>query len=408
MAGRVGAPLDPALWRVVGDPLVAGAASGALLGRGVAVKDLFAVAGHRVGAGVPDWLHEQEPAKKSAPAVKLLLDAGAHVVGIAQTDEFAFSIGGINSHYGAPPNPAAPHATTGGSSNGPGSAVALGQADIGLGTDTAGSIRVPASYLGIVGFRSTHGLVSMDSAVALAPSFDAAGWLTRDVATAIDAGWALIPFADRLDWKPVKTVRLPHWQGRALTTVESAAKHRISALVASKTLPPLDECSISGDILESWFTAFRTCQGWQAWQQRGSWISTHPASVGADVAARFAAASAISKADAEAASLLVAEATAYFRDLLQSAVLVLPATATPAVPLSATSGQTEAVRAATLRTTFIASVAGLPAVSLPVLSVPDSWQDAELPVGLSLVAAPGADHALLDLAARVEAACRQT
>jgi amidase len=395
---------NPALWRILGDPLVAGASSGSLLGLGVAVKDLFAVKGYRVGAGVPDWLREQQPAEKSSPAVQALLDAGAHVVGIAETDEFAYSIGGINSHYGAAPNPRAPHATIGGSSSGPASAVALGQADIGLGTDTAGSIRVPASYAGIVGFRSTHGAVSMAGTVPLAPQFDAAGWLTRDVTTSIAVCDAMIPTHQSRPLKATRTLLIPGLRGHAQTCVEAAADSAIEALTAAKVLPPVEDFDIPVELLDAWFVAFRVVQGWQAWEERGAWVTTHPHSLGADIAARYEVASKITRSAAEEAKATVAEAARYFAELLDEAIIALPATSSPAIPLSATPEQTEAVRGTTLRLTFIASAAGLPAVSLPAGSVTDSWQPLPLPVGVSLVAAPGMDRGLLELAAAVERA----
>ena len=187
------APFDRSVWRVVGAPLVAALGPGPLDGCGVAVKDLFAVAGYPVGAGVPAYLAGQAPRPASASSVTALQRAGAHLVGIAQTDEFAYSIAGRNAHYGATPNPAAPGRLGGGSSSGPAAAVALGQAEIGLGTDTAGSIRVPASYHGLVGFRPTHGAVEAEGVLPLAPSFDTVGWLTRDVATSRAVATVLLP-----------------------------------------------------------------------------------------------------------------------------------------------------------------------------------------------------------------------
>src|SRR5258706_11065710 len=95
---------DTAVWRELGDPLIAGAAEGPLRGETVAVKDLFDVEGFAVGVGNPTFLAEAPVEVGSAPAVSMLLGAGADVVGIAQCDEFAYSIAGANSHYGAPPN----------------------------------------------------------------------------------------------------------------------------------------------------------------------------------------------------------------------------------------------------------------------------------------------------------------
>ncbi len=175
--------VNSSIWRTVGTPLVAGVAAGVMSGETVAVKDLFDIEGFAVGAGIPAFLAEREAATATSPAVAALLAAGASVTGIAQTDEFAYSIAGRNPHYGTPPNVAVLGAVPGGSSSGPASAVATGQASIGLGTDTAGSIRVPASYQGLWGLRTTHGSVSMDGLVALAPTFDTVGWMTRRSST---------------------------------------------------------------------------------------------------------------------------------------------------------------------------------------------------------------------------------
>ncbi|MGN0102892.1 amidase family protein [Bifidobacterium thermacidophilum] len=170
--------IDPTIWRVVGTPLIAATRLGPLSGMGVAVKDLYAVAGQRVGAGNPAYLAESPVQEHSAPAVQRLLDAGADVIGIARTDEFAYSLAGVNAHYGTPPNPRAPGRVPGGSSSGPASAVAAGQAAIGLGTDTAGSIRIPSAYQGLWGLRTTHGRISREGIHPLSGSFDTVGWMT--------------------------------------------------------------------------------------------------------------------------------------------------------------------------------------------------------------------------------------
>ena len=172
--------LDRSVWRTVGDPLWQGAWEGALAGLTVAVKDLFAIKGYRIGAGNPAFLDEARAETTTAAAVTDLLRGGASLRGIARTDEFAYSIAGDNAHYGTPPNGALPGALPGGSSSGPASAVATGQAEIGLATDTAGSVRVPASYQGLWGLRTTHGLVPRQGLLPLAQSFDTIGWLTRD------------------------------------------------------------------------------------------------------------------------------------------------------------------------------------------------------------------------------------
>src|SRR6266542_391068 len=126
-----------------------GAALGPLAGLTFAAKDLLDIVGYVVCAGNPDWLRTHAPAEKTAPVVQALLEAGATLVGKTITDELAFSMSGENIHYGTPLNPAEPERIPGGSSSGSASATASRLVDFALGTDTSGSIRVPASYCGL-------------------------------------------------------------------------------------------------------------------------------------------------------------------------------------------------------------------------------------------------------------------
>jgi Asp-tRNA(Asn)/Glu-tRNA(Gln) amidotransferase A subunit family amidase len=385
---------DRTVWRTVGDPLVPASARGPLDGAGVAVKDLFAVAGHPIGAGVPAWLAEQQPRTRSAPAVAALLAAGAHVVGIARTDEFAYSLAGANAHYGTPPNPAAPGRLSGGSTSGPASAVALGQAAIGLGTDTAGSIRVPASYQGLVGLRSTHGAISIEDVLPLAPSFDTVGWVTRDVRTSQTVAQVLLPPTAAA--APLRTLRLPTIEELAAPDVRDAFRATIEHLAAQGKLALPQTQDLPAELLEDWFRAFRTVQAWQAWQAHGKWITRHPGALGQDVAARFAMASEADDAEAAAAGEVVAKARATLGDWLAGSVVVIPAASGPAPSRTAPGEQMEAARAATLRMTCLAGLAGAPAVSLPLL------RGEGYPVGVCLLGAPDTDHQLLALAAELE------
>ena len=188
MTSTPGAPNipDDAVGAFVGVPslLRAGDPDGPLAGTTVGVKDLFDLAGLVTGAGNPTFAATHAPATRDATAVRRLVDAGADVVGKTITDELAWSLAGSNVHFGAPRNVAAPGRRTGGSSSGSAAAVTAALVDLGLGTDTGGSIRIPASQCGILGWRPTHGAVPMDGVVPLAPSFDTAGLLARDMARA--------------------------------------------------------------------------------------------------------------------------------------------------------------------------------------------------------------------------------
>ncbi|MDQ1530376.1 MAG: amidase, partial [Microbacteriaceae bacterium] len=325
----------------------------------------------------------------SAPAVQALLYAGADVVGIAQTDEFAYSIAGANPHYGTPPNPAVPGGLPGGSSSGPASAVALGQASIGLATDTAGSVRVPASYQGLWGLRTTHGRISRHGLLALAPSFDAVGWLTRDGALlgraqAASAGPAGNATASRrLAVVPAATAALE-------PTVQTAVDEWVAAAVRDGRTEPPDEVDL-GDIAAA-YEAFRTVQAFEAWQVHGAWLTQHPGAISGAVADRFRAAAEIGQAEADAARDRLAPIRERLRAVLAERTLLLPAAASPAPRADAPAEAVDAARVQTLRLTCLAGIAGSPALSAPLLRVGGS------PLGLSLVGAPDSDADLLDLA----------
>ena len=144
-------PHDEVIWP--------GAPEGPLKGLPFAAKDIYDIAGHVTGCGNPDWLATHPPATSHAAPVVRLLAAGAELVGKTITDELAYSLNGQNFHYGTPLNGNAPGRIPCGSSSGSAAAVAGGAVDFALGSDTGGSVRVPAAVCGIFGIRPTHGRV---------------------------------------------------------------------------------------------------------------------------------------------------------------------------------------------------------------------------------------------------------
>ncbi|MBW4042814.1 MAG: DUF3225 domain-containing protein [Acidobacteria bacterium] len=375
--------VDPRIWREVGTPLMTGATSGPLLGRRVAVKDLFAIAGHRIGAGVPAVLEDAPLETVTARAVQVLLDAGASVQGIARTDELAYSIAGANPHYGTPPNARVPGALPGGSSNGPASAIALGQADIGLATDTGGSIRVPASYQGLWGLRTTHGRVPRDGLLPLAPRFDTVGWLTRDR--------ALLAVVSRVS---------------AIGAPAAAAPERFAVapgLLAALTAPvrdafttwtrdlEVDETDL-GDVAAAQ-EAFRVVQAAEAWQVNGPWLTAHPDAVSGAVAARFRAAAALTTDEVARAAESLETHRERLERALADAILLLPSAASIAPQTTADAAAVDAVRTQTLRLTCIAGILGAPALSAPLIEIEGA------PLGVCLVGPRNSDDALIHRAA---------
>lgn len=409
VTGRAQA-FDRSVWRTVGDPLWQGAWEGPLAGLTVAVKDLFAIKGYRIGAGNPTYLHDARAETNTAPAVADLLRGGASLRGIARTDEFAYSIAGDNVHYGTPPNGALPGALPGGSSSGPASAVATGQADVGLATDTAGSIRVPASYQGLWGLRTTHGLVPRQGLLPLAQSFDTVGWLTRDGETLQRvADWCLSydgsestesvygESGSDLPWR----FFVPDEVMDAVEPETRAAFDGLLARLAASDDPPRFLRVPIGP-LDEYFEPFRTVQGAEAWRNNREWLREHPGAVGPAVAERFRVASEITAAAEASARSALTALHERVQALVRDNVLMMPTVPGPAPMRTSAGARVDAVRQATLRMTTPAAIGGLPAVSVPLLTV--ASQLGAAPVGVCIVSRPGTDIALVRLARRLAAA----
>src|SRR5213596_447729 len=157
----------------------------------LAVKDLFDTAGLTTTYG--SSIFREHVPQRTAEAVRRLEAAGYANVGKANLHEFAYGVTSENPHYGSVPNPLAEGRSAGGSSGGSAAALAAGLADSALGSDSAGSIRIPAACCGVVGFKPTYGLVPIDGCFPLAPTFDHAGPMTCDVGGCVRMMEALVP-----------------------------------------------------------------------------------------------------------------------------------------------------------------------------------------------------------------------
>lgn len=396
-AGTPPQDADDATWRIAprpGEPLLAGAGTSRLTGVRVAVKDLVALAGHRIGGGVPRWLADAPVETTTAPAVRALVDAGADVVGIAQTDELAFSLMGVNAHYGTPRNCAAPGRVSGGSSSGSAAAVAAGSADLGVGTDTAGSLRVPASFCALYAWRPTHGVVDVTGVLPLAPSFDTVGLLAREAALLAAAADVLLPPADV--HRPEVLLRSRTLLALAEPATRLAVEAALAALAVQTGLPvhDLDDDVTTAEVA-GWTQAFRTIQAVEAWTAHAEFITANPGALSGGVETRFHAGASVSSAELSAARTVVEGTRARLDTILNRGWLALPSTATPAPPRDATPEEFERARSGTLQLSTLASQAGVPALGLP-------WgRVGELPVGLCLLAPRGEDRSLLGLLADV-------
>ncbi|MDT7587975.1 MAG: amidase [Pseudonocardiales bacterium] len=389
---------EPArVWRVAGplrvDPGPA-AEAGPLSGVRLAVKDLFALAGHAIGGGSARWLAEAPVQTTTAPSVAALLAAGATVAGIAHTDELAFSLAGVTQSYGAVPNPAAPGCLSGGSTSGPAAAVAGFAADLGVGTDTAGSIRVPASYCGLFGLRPTHGVIDTAGVLPLAPSFDTVGLLSRDPRLLATAADLLLPPADGNN-RSEAPVRLLLRAGDLLDGADpgvAPAFESATVALAGRTGCEVEAAPGLAEAVDAWLPAFRTVQAAEAWAAHGEFVTKARSELQPEVVARFEAGRELTEdAVARARGVLAGARDRLAGLLTPGRALLLPATSGPALPLDLAAGEVDSARIATLRLTCLASLAGLPAVAVPTMRL------GARPMGLSLIGAAGTDRSLLEL-----------
>lgn len=371
-----------------------GAAAGPLAGLSFAVKDLYDVAGTPTTYGNPDWARTHPVAAAIAPAVQALLQAGASLRGKTKTVELAYGLTGENVWHGTPVNPKAPDRFPGGSSCGSAAAVAAGLVDFAMGSDTGGSVRIPASYCGVFGIRPSWGAVSLAGACGLGPSFDTAGWFAARAGVLAQVGAVLLPEdgAPGAGLGPLLKVEAA-WMN-ALPSTGLALAAALEALEG--LLGRAAQVDLAPEGLTALYENFRCAQAEEAWATLGSWVAATDPRFGPGVAERFEAARTMPPEKAAAGRAFRRVFQARIRALLAGgAVLVYPTSPAPAPKLTASQAEQNATRELTMGVTAIAGLAGLCEVSVP------AGRDGGAPVGLSLVAGPGRDRALLALVGRL-------
>jgi len=368
---------------------IAGQAGGPLDGLSFAVKDLFDVAGLPTGGGNHDWALVNPVPERHAWAVQTLLDAGASFVGKTITDEVSLGILGENAFDGTPINTAAPERVPGGSSSGSAAAVAAGLCDTALGTDTGGSVRVPASFCGLYGIRPTHGRLDTTGMLPQAPSSDTTGWFARDGETFARVSTVLLGEAPGA--LPTRLLIATDAFAFADPEVAEALQPMVTRL--SRIVGEVRENIMAPQGLSVWARAQRTLQPVEAWNTFRQWVETANPRMAFSVAAGLLNGARMPAGEQQWAEMMRLEARARLRHLLPpGTILCLPTTAFPAPLRGLSQPMLQPLKDRISCLCAQGGLTGSPQVSLPGATVNGA------PVGLSIIGGRGTDATLIAVA----------
>jgi amidase len=384
MTDDFGAFVPGERFRIDGKP------GGPLAGLSFAAKDLFDVAGHVTGGGNPDWPRGNPVPTRHGWAVQRLLDAGATLIGKTITDEVSLGILGENPFDGTARNPRAPGRVPGGSSSGSAVAVAASLCDTALGTDTGGSVRVPASFCGLYGIRPTHGRIDVTGMMSQAPTSDTTGWFARDAETFARVSEVMlgeaIPAA-----LPNRLIIADDAFAIADPSTAAALQPLVERL--GRLLGETVHETLAPQGLVAWANAQRTIQPSEAWETFKDWIDRVNPRMQFSVARNLAAAAAITDGErARARSVRDAARTRMRKLLPPGTIICQPTTPFPAPLCGQRLGALDPLRERITRLCCHGGLTGVPQVVIPG-SIVDG-----LPVGLSIIGGPGTDATLIAVA----------
>lgn len=384
--------------------------SGALNSLQFAVKDVIDIEGFKTSCGNPYWRDSHPVAVANAVCIDQLLYTGGQCIGKTVTDELAFSLDGENFFYGTPLNPKSPERVPGGSSSGSASAVACGLVDFAIGTDTGGSVRVPASNCGIFGMRPSHGFISVAGVNPFAPTFDTVGFFAHS--SDILAKVASVLLA--CDVPPTVEVGTVHLVKEAFAIADLEFVEALSApieqlrkifgdKVKETSLRKFNSDAQVSD-LQTWLNTHSTIQWAEIWSCLGSWVEYVKPEFGPRIKRNFE----LTK-DLDRSKIMEAKRRmwVYFRSVksfLQNNDLLCIPTAPSVAPLKGSLGNDRTTCTYYPRALSLTSIAGigrLPQVTLPLAYVNG------VPIGLSLLASHGQDAFLLGVVQMVASQVQQ-
>lgn len=358
---------------------------GSLKGYQFAVKDVFDVKGFRVQAGNPDYFNQVPLAKTTAPAVTLLQNAGAELVGKTHTDELGGSLFGLNHHYGPPLNSYSPERVPGGSSSGSAAAVSANLVDFALGADTSGSVRAPASFCGIYGFRPTLGNIETTGVLPISGHLDTVGILARHP-DMISRVLEVYGIKEENTFTRLRTI--PALENALQKPLNDTFLKKINDIqILTSSTHPL---SIGEDQLTQWSTVIRTIAMYGLWQVHKEWILETNPTFGELIKERLKMASAISSEDYHLSLQKQKDIKKFMEDSLRPGDITVFPTVHDTPPfLSSTLVQLKDFALKASRHTCIAALAGFPEITVPIRNIEQNCS-----LGMSFLGRADEDYSL--------------
>ncbi|BAT95040.1 Amidase 1 [Vigna angularis] len=391
-----------------------------------AIKEIFDVEGYVTGFGNPDWARTHPVATSTAPTVLALLGAGATCVGKTVMDEMAYSINGENIHYGTPRNPCSADRVPGGSSSGSAVAVGAKLVDFSLGTDTGGSVRVPASYCGIFGFRPSHGAIPVSGVIPMAQSFDTVGWFARDPMILSKVGGVILQLPEvapvrpscfiiakdcfQLSFIPYDVVTQTVVKAVEKLYGGDVLKQEILGDYVKTNVPSLKHFMSKENTdqifnipsLSALSSAMRLLQRYEFKNNHGEWITEVKPDLGPGISERVSDALRTTGENIDTCYSVKRELHDALAALLGDfGVLMIPTVPGPPPKLQTDTSELEIFRARAFSLLSIAGVSGFCQVSIPL------GMYNNLPLSISLVARHGADKFLLNLVESLYASIKE-
>ncbi|KAF8105876.1 hypothetical protein N665_0152s0014 [Sinapis alba] len=396
-----------------------------LTGLSFSVSDLFDVKSYVSGFGHPDWIRTHEAAASTSPVVSDLVESGATCVGKTVVDEFAFSISGETKHYDTPTNPAAPAHIPGGACSGAAVAVSANLVDFALGIDTVGGVRVPAGYCGVLGFRSSQGIVSNAGIIPGSSSLDAVGWFARDPNTLRRVGHVILQLQFATQRNPRQIILADDYLQLSKIPVD-----RIKQVVIKSAEKLFGRQSLKHENVEKYFEAkvpslkefcrekangdakpttsmllanvMKLLQRHEFLQNHGDWINTVNPSIDPAIHSQLCKTAELTDEEIENLNAVRNQMRVAIGSLLKDdGILVIPTM--PSVPPKLGSKEITSEdyqnRASSLL--CVASISGCCQVTVPL------GQHEKCPVSVSFIARHGGDRFLLDTVQKMYASLQE-